>query len=96
MDNVHLRAVELTEGHSVTAFNGENFSGRTALLRRITGLDRPATERQPLPAAYIGPEVVSAISGLASTVQEEIALHCHGGESSQAAERLGKLLHISH
>jgi energy-coupling factor transport system ATP-binding protein len=55
---------------------GGNFSGRTAFLRTITGLDQNgASTVGSLPAVYIGPEIYNAVSGIAPTVQSELAIH---------------------
>lgn len=67
------------------AIDGGNFSGRTDLLRRLTGLEQGGTKdfenkfnhliKPEHPAVYIGPEIYYSISGLALTVQEELYLH---------------------
>jgi energy-coupling factor transport system ATP-binding protein len=64
------------------ALRGKNFSGRTAQLRLWTGLS-PYVGGELLPSdspgsahgAYIGPEVYNCLSGLATTVFDELALH---------------------
>ena len=63
------------------ALDGGNFSGRTDLLRWVSGLDTPdKTEPNKVtegdqPFVYIGPEVYNSISGLGATVLEELRLH---------------------
>jgi energy-coupling factor transporter ATP-binding protein EcfA2 len=63
------------------ALDGGNFSGRTDLLRWMSGLETPdggepggggPGAKSPV---YIGPEVYNSISGLGLTVREELRLH---------------------
>lgn len=68
-------------GDHLLGLSGSNFSGRSSVLRTMTGL--PATEQdddltQVLSDAtgiYIGPEIYNSISGLTSSVETELALH---------------------
>jgi energy-coupling factor transport system ATP-binding protein len=55
------------------AIRGPNFSGRTALLRKEPGL-------------YLGPDASHFLSGIASTVREEIALGSRSSANSTLAE----------
>ncbi len=63
------------------AVAGGNLSGRTHLLRCWTdletwnGRDRAAGASDTTQSAYIGPEVYNSISGLATTVRQELLLH---------------------
>lgn len=72
--------IKLIPGQTV-AVDGSNFSGRTDLLREFTGLEDLEKTKLDLgildgqPSTYIGPEVYNSISGLASTVREELRLH---------------------
>jgi len=75
-----LEALSSLPRGRVAALAGRNFSGRTHLLRRWTGLGAPsegsrlpAGPRRPL-SAYVGPEVYNALSGLATTVRQELML----------------------
>jgi energy-coupling factor transport system ATP-binding protein len=84
MDDAETQATpealrEIEEGHAV-ALAGRNFSGRTHLLRRWTDVDTgkggpDAGGREARLSAYIGPEVYNSISGLATTVRQELLLH---------------------
>lgn len=66
---------------TVVALDGPNFSGRTELLRWLTGLgngDGPSPDyvaSSGRPSAYIGPEVYNSLSGLAATAKAELQLH---------------------
>jgi energy-coupling factor transport system ATP-binding protein len=55
------------DGQRLVAIRGPNFSGRTDLLRQFchAGVGR----------IYLGPEVHNALSGLATSVRQEIELH---------------------
>ena len=69
----------------LVALEGGNFSGRTDILRQLTGMEGHATvgsavaDGNERPLAYIGPEVYNAISGLATTV--------YGCDFTSAVER---------
>jgi energy-coupling factor transport system ATP-binding protein len=58
------------DGRRLLAVRGPNFSGRTKLLRDFC--DANTHERGRI---YIGPEVYNALSGLATSVRQEIELH---------------------
>jgi energy-coupling factor transport system ATP-binding protein len=78
---------------------GENFSGRTSMLRLFTGLSGDDVDESPVPSlgmrptAYIGPEIYNVLSGLAQTVREEIRLYAgndfEGTPLGDAARCLG-------
>jgi energy-coupling factor transporter ATP-binding protein EcfA2 len=55
------------EGHRLLAVRGPNFSGRTDLLRAFCDAEHGRI--------YLGPEVHNALSGLATSVRQEIELH---------------------
>jgi energy-coupling factor transport system ATP-binding protein len=62
------------------ALAGHNFSGRTRLARRFTGLpgddeDMKGRANVRGMSVYIGPEVYNSVSGLGPTVREELKLH---------------------
>jgi len=61
-------------GHCV-AISGQNFSGRTRLLK--SGVNSPAAKISR-PSAYIGPEVYTSVSSLSVTVRDELELHLSG------------------
>jgi energy-coupling factor transport system ATP-binding protein len=61
---------EAMAGRRMLAVRGPNFSGRTQLLRDFC--DANTHERGRI---YIGPEVYNALSGLATSVRQEIELH---------------------
>jgi energy-coupling factor transport system ATP-binding protein len=71
---------EIKRGRAV-GLAGKNFSGRTRLLRCWTGFDawdggqEEAEPGKKELSAYIGPEVYNSISGLATTVRQELLLH---------------------
>lgn len=71
---------KLIRGTAAT-LEGPNFSGRTDLLRSLTGINHPSGTRLSQvqqfirPTVYIGPEVYNSISGLCSTVDDELQLH---------------------
>ena len=76
---------------SVIALVGPNFSGRTEALRALAGLPNRLVENQENASresnsAYVSTEVYSSISGLTSTVEEEIDLHCDGPPDSSVQE----------
>lgn len=58
---------------ALTFFRGPNFSGRTAALRALALVD--CSHADGVVGAYIGPEIHNALSGLASTVLDELELH---------------------
>jgi energy-coupling factor transporter ATP-binding protein EcfA2 len=55
--------------------DGPNFSGRSELLKRATGLIGSPQQTNVTRGAYVGPEVHNAISGLAQTVAHELELN---------------------
>lgn len=70
---------EIKQGR-VLAMEGANFSGRTDLLRRLTGLESQVGDNFPVlsngrPNSYIGPEIYNSLSAFAPTVKEELILH---------------------
>jgi energy-coupling factor transport system permease/ATP-binding protein len=72
------------DGQRLLAIRGPNFSGRTDLLRQFChgGVGR----------IYLGPEVHNALSGLATSVRQEIELHAGCSlESSGLAASLEEL-----
>jgi energy-coupling factor transport system ATP-binding protein len=64
---------------------GQNFSGRTALLRRWVG----EWSRLGGRAIYVGPSVQQSISSLVPTVRSELQLHLTGSRHGEA------LLHLA-
>jgi energy-coupling factor transport system ATP-binding protein len=82
---------ELEAGRFLT-LHGPNFSGRSYVLRRITGLEPDDGAGNDTlhghPRAYIGPELYNAISGLAPTVEEELRLHLQGSPHADACRRM--------
>jgi energy-coupling factor transport system ATP-binding protein len=80
------------EPGSLTAFAGPNFSGRTTILRKLTGLDTPDRfAHARWPSSYIWPEVYNAISGIVPTVREELELHLSPRTRSVVWEAAGEL-----
>ncbi len=82
----------MLDSHSAVALEGGNFSGRTDLLRWMTNSDTPGGNASIAVSdgklmVYVGPEIYNSISGLASTVREELRLHagCCSEQSSVAA-----------
>ena len=65
------------EGQRILAISGSNFSGRTDVLRKFS---ESAEGR-----VYIGPEVHNSLSGLATSVRQEIELHCSASLESSGA-----------
>lgn len=70
----------LTGQWPLSVLAGGNFSGRTRLLRRMTGLPCDDEEDEGAGGArgrsvYVGPEVYNSVSGLGPTVREELRLH---------------------
>jgi energy-coupling factor transport system ATP-binding protein len=98
-DFVGLRASPLV------ALIGPNFSGRTRVLRRFTGLSDADTVESvgptyaARPRAYVGPEIYNVLSGLTQTVLGELRLFSGGSFKENrfvdAAHRLG-LDHLYH
>lgn len=72
-----LDAADLLLAGRVVALEGDNFSGRTALIRAALagGDSRQAVHSTDSHSAYVGPEVYNALSGLAGTVKGELLLH---------------------
>jgi energy-coupling factor transport system ATP-binding protein len=56
-------------GHRILTIPGPNFSGRTSLLRRFCHSQRDHFRM------YLGPEIYFALSGLTTTVRQELELH---------------------
>jgi energy-coupling factor transport system ATP-binding protein len=56
-------------GHRILTITGPNFSGRTSLLRRFCHNQRDHFRM------YLGPEIYFALSGLTTTVRQELELH---------------------
>jgi len=89
------------ENKKLTAIDGPNFSGRTYLLRLMTGLETdvegryPQSNTQGQGAAYIGPEIYNAISGLAPTVEEELNIHMAGSRNKEELEKMNEILGLS-
>lgn len=68
---------------------GRNFSGRTERLRRWVGLsDSSNTEAASRRNAYIGPDGVSALSGIVPTVAAEIELMARDSGTSRASTKV--------
>jgi energy-coupling factor transport system ATP-binding protein len=69
----------------ILAIDGPNFSGRSDLLRRFCRVNSDGR-------MYLGPEVYFALSGLTTTVRQEIELHAGGDLQScgysEAVEKL--------
>ena len=57
---------------------GSNFSGRSDALRKVTLEQRGSM-------FLVGPYAEAALSGLANTVGDEIAVYAHDGASERAA-----------
>jgi energy-coupling factor transport system ATP-binding protein len=57
------------DGHRILTIPGPNFSGRTSLLRRFCHSQRDHFRM------YLGPEIYFALSGLTTTVRQELELH---------------------
>ncbi len=76
----------LREGHPLVAVDGPNFSGRTEFLKSFCAGVKEGH-------IYVGPEVYNALSGLTSTVRQELELHNGGSllplHVSGAAKELG-------
>ena len=73
------------DSRRILAIDGPNFSGRSDLLRRFCRVNADGR-------MYLGPEVYFALSGLTTSVRQELELHAGGPlESSdclQSAETL--------
>lgn len=75
----------------VVCLRGTNFSGRSSLLRRVAGWDEQElrfAEGRHNPAIYVGPEIYNSISGLASTVDDELGLHGFRGTTLSLVKSL--------
>lgn len=85
------------EERKVLALDGGNFSGRTDLLRWMSGLEvseggQVAGDAEgDKPSVYIGPEVYNSISGLGPTVREELRLHVGRSPEDSAVSHLIKV-----
>ncbi len=78
------------DGQRVLAIDGPNFSGRTDLLRRFCRLKSDGR-------MYLGPEIYFALSGLTTTVRQELELHVGAPLDScgySAAAQELKLTHL--
>ncbi len=67
------------------AIRGHNFSGRTALLQKFC--ENPNDQR-----IYLGPEVYNCLSGLSTTVRQEIELHTAVALEASAVRRAVEVL----
>lgn len=78
-----------SQPNAVVALGGGNFTGRTATLRALAGLDDMAAGRLTTSpnAIYIPPEIYNAVSGLSPDVNGEFALH----ETPTGAESMNVL-----
>jgi energy-coupling factor transporter ATP-binding protein EcfA2 len=71
-----IRSASLSNSQGIVAVTGPNFSGRSDLLREITGLGLGrASHAGRNGKVYVGPEVYNDLSGLAATVLQEIQIH---------------------
>ena len=70
-----LRRLAARQG--MLAVSGSNFSGRTELLRRATGLVHDGSEDDGNGGRgiYVGPEIYDFLSGIAGTVEDELRLN---------------------
>lgn len=81
----------------ISVLLGGNFSGRTHVLRHMTGLACDGDEDDGAWGAhgrsiYVGPEVYNSVSGLGPTVREEVRLHAScEPDSSAVAELIEKV-----
>lgn len=75
---------------SLIAVHGENFSGRTNLLRNEARGTRDA------PGVYVGPEIYNYVSALCANVEAELALHraCARGGSYESTPSLVDVLYL--
>lgn len=81
----------------LTVIAGPNFSGRTARLRSWAGLPKlPSDETVVTANAYIGPDPVNALSGLAPTVHAEFELAAHDRDALADVRRAAQQLGFSH
>ena len=81
--------------------DGQNFTGRSDLLREFTGLALNGFSGAPAningsPMAFVGPELYNSISGLALTVEGEIQLHSRTPNDFSLVLKLFSALGISH
>jgi len=73
------------DGQRLLAIDGPNFSGRSDLLRRFCRVNSDGR-------MYLGPEVYFALSGLTTTVRQELELHVGGSlESCDCVASVEKL-----
>lgn len=61
-----------TDAPKFSLFPARNFTGRTANLKQLACLDLDDPEKD---AQYVGPDVRNHVSGLASTVRQELYIH---------------------
>jgi len=73
----------------ILPIDGPNFSGRTDLLRRFCRLKSEGR-------VYLGPEVYFALSGLTTTMRQEIELHAGSSVETSSAAGAIEQLQISH
>lgn len=76
-------------GHvNLHVLEGANFSGRTRLLRDWVGLPSDASiEPTYCRSAYVGPDALGALSGIAPTVDAELQLHAEDRDALREARR---------
>jgi energy-coupling factor transport system ATP-binding protein len=75
-ERLHARVIDST---GIVLLRGGNFSGRTDELRRRSGLDAP-DETLSTSGVYVRPEIYNSLSGLATTVDDELRLHSPEGK----------------
>jgi len=78
----------------VSVIEGGNFSGRTFALKKIAGITNDGTNqlKRKVKAQYIGPDIGNFISGLATTIDQELQLF--GGESWKSSPGIYELLEL--
>lgn len=80
---------------------GNNFTGKSETLKMLTGLRESKTEIPLVPPntnynIYIGPEIYSFFSGLATTVRHELALHNKDFENTILWKELQSISNLHH
>jgi energy-coupling factor transporter ATP-binding protein EcfA2 len=88
-DSMSRKSTELLlaalNSRRILAVDGPNFSGRSDLLRHFCRVNSDGR-------MYLGPEVYFALSGLTTSVRQELELHAGGNlESCDCLESAGKL-----
>jgi energy-coupling factor transporter ATP-binding protein EcfA2 len=81
---------------TVVVVRGPNFSGRTDLLRAFTAEPVNSGNSRSGVDAYVSAEIYNSLSGLASTVKEEIGLHAQSAECLTSARQLFSDLGLNH